>query len=190
MKHTTTFTLAAALLACALPLASAWSVDQDKQRPASVPANPPTLHQQDSQEAQQPQPEAKTFRGRISRSGQKFVLEDASLETTYQLDDQKKAQQYQGKNVRVTGTLGAENNLIRVQTIEEGVSERLPRGRIKVKFISPLFFLPADLGRLTRKLVDSALCGFSNGGPLFSPRGFTNAARLSTTLSSRKALTR
>lgn len=43
------------------------------------------------------------------------------MKTSYQLDDQKKAQPYQGKRVVVTGTLDADNNVIHVQAIEEAV---------------------------------------------------------------------
>jgi hypothetical protein len=121
MKRTSVFNLTAALLACALPLTMACSADQQKQRPDPLPATSATLYHQDSQQEQQQQPEVRTFTGRISKSGEKFVLEDASAKASYQLDDQKKAQQYQGKNVRVTGTLDADNNLIHVQAIEEAV---------------------------------------------------------------------
>jgi len=117
MKRKITLTLAAGLFACALPLAS-WSADQQKQRPDPLPGNPATLYRQDGQGRQQ-QPEVKTFVGKISKSGQKLVLEDATMNASYQLDDQKKAKQYEGKNVRVTGTLDAQNNLIHVQAIEE-----------------------------------------------------------------------
>lgn len=77
------------------------------------------VDQQDQLQGQQS--EIKTFTGRISRQGPKFVLEDSSLRTAYQLDDQQKAEKYQGKNVRVIGTLDAQNNMIHVQTIEEAV---------------------------------------------------------------------
>jgi uncharacterized protein DUF5818 len=118
MKHRTTLTLAAALLAYTLPLANGCSADQGKQRPGGpLPVSPATFHQQRNQ--QEPQPEVKIFTGKISKSGQKFVLEDDSVKTSYQLDDQKKAQQYQGKKVQVTGTLDAENNLIHVQAIDK-----------------------------------------------------------------------
>jgi uncharacterized protein DUF5818 len=117
MKRTTTLTLAAILLACTLPLANGWPADPGKQRPGRLPVSSATFHQQRSQ--QEPQPEVKIFTGKISKSGQKFVLEDDSVKTSYQLDDQKKAQQYQGKKVRVTGTLDVENNLIHVQAIDE-----------------------------------------------------------------------
>jgi uncharacterized protein DUF5818 len=117
MKHRTTLTLAAALLAYALPLANGCSAEQGKQRPGPLPVSPATFHQQPSQH--ELQPEVKIFTGKISKSGQKFVLEDDLVNTSYQLDDQKKAQQYQGKKVQVTGTLDAENNLIHVQAIDK-----------------------------------------------------------------------
>jgi len=119
MKHRTTVSIAAALLACALPLASAWPACQ-QQRPAPASANLAALQTHNDQEAQK-QPEVKTFNGKISKNGQKLVLEDTSMNTSYQLDDQERASQYLGKTVRVTGTLDAESNLIHVQSIEAAV---------------------------------------------------------------------
>jgi hypothetical protein len=118
MKHMNALCLAAGLLACALPLATAWSADQQSPRLDPLPANP-TLYPQDSQQEPQQQPDVKTFTGRISKDGQKFVLEDPTVNTPYQLDDQKKAQQHEGKNVRVTGTLDAQNNVIHVHAIDD-----------------------------------------------------------------------
>ncbi len=117
MKHRTTLTLAGGLLASTLPLANGCSADQGKQRPDPLPVTLATFHHQRSQ--QERQPEVKIFTGKISESDQKFVLEDDLVNTSYQLDDQKKAQQYQGKKVQVTGTLDAENNLIHVQAIDK-----------------------------------------------------------------------
>ncbi len=119
MKHTNALNLAASLLACALPLASAWSADQQTPRLDTLPVNP-ALYPQDSQQERQEQPEVKTFTGRIFKNGEKFVLEDPAMNTSYQLDDQKKAEKYEGKNVKVTGTLDAQNNVIHVHAIEEG----------------------------------------------------------------------
>jgi hypothetical protein len=118
MKRSNTFTLVAGLLACTLPAAKAWSADQQKQNPNPLPANPTRLYIPDNVQEQQP-PEVKTFVGKISKSGQKLILEDSAMNTSYQLDDQKKAKQYEGKSVRVIGTLDAQNNLIHVQRIEE-----------------------------------------------------------------------
>ena len=117
MMFPNAFRLAAGLLAFALPVASAWTADQEKQRPSSLPGNP-TLAPADSQQVQQ-QPEVKFFMGKISKNDQKLILEDAVTNIAYQLDDQKKAKQFEGKIVRVTGTLDEQNNLIHVQAIEE-----------------------------------------------------------------------
>lgn len=117
MKHTNALRLAAGLLACALPFATAWSADQQTARLDPQPPTP-ALYPQDTQQDQQ-QPEVKTFTGRISKSGQKFILEDPAMNTSYQLDDQKKAQQHEGKNVKVTGTLDAQNNVIHVHAIDD-----------------------------------------------------------------------
>lgn len=65
------------------------------------------------------QPESKAFSGTISKSGDQFVLGDEGGNSSCKLDDQQAAGKYEGKKVRLTGTLGAADNLIRVQTIEE-----------------------------------------------------------------------
>ena len=117
MKFPITFRLAVGLLAFTLLVASPWSAGQQKQHPNSLPGNL-TLAPADSQQAQQ-QPEVKFFMGKISKNDQKLILEDAITNISYQLDDQKKAKPFEGKIVRVTGTLDAQNNLIHVQAIEE-----------------------------------------------------------------------
>ncbi len=76
-----------------------------------------TFTAQDQSNPQQPQ--AKTYTGTISKSGDQFVLKDEAGKATYQLDDQQTASKHEGKKVKVTGTLDAANNLIRVQSIEE-----------------------------------------------------------------------
>jgi len=60
----------------------------------------------------------KTFSGKIVKSGNKLVLSDADNKTTYQLDDQQKAQDFLNKSVKVTGVLDASTGTIRVSAIE------------------------------------------------------------------------
>jgi Protein of unknown function (DUF5818) len=120
MKRIVSISLAAGLLACALPLISGWSLSRQSQSPGGLLGSPAARQQRLQHELQQQQ-QVKTFTGKISKSGQKLILEDESMKTSYQLDDQKKAQAYQGKRVVVTGTLDAENNVIHVQAIEEAV---------------------------------------------------------------------
>ena len=73
-------------------------------------------------QAKDPAPAAKTFTGTISKDGEQFILKDDATKTSYQLDDQETAGKFAGKKVRVTGTLDATNNTIRVQTIEEATA--------------------------------------------------------------------
>ncbi len=123
MKRLLPFILGAALLAFALPHASGFSAPiPERLGPPSFLRIPVLFTHSDYPNQRQGQPsEIKTFTGRISKNGQKFVLEDSSMRTSYQLDDQQQAGKYQGKNVRVIGTLDAESNIIHVQSIEEAV---------------------------------------------------------------------
>jgi uncharacterized protein DUF5818 len=120
MKRLGMLLLLAGLLVWTLPSTSGWSFLHEKNTATRWPTA--VAHQaalNDLEETQQP--EIKTFTGRIAKYGPKFVLEDSSMRASFQLDDQQKAEKYQGKNVRITGTLDAENNIIHVQTIEEAV---------------------------------------------------------------------
>jgi hypothetical protein len=67
----------------------------------------------------QAQPEAKTFTGTILRSGESFVLSNSVTKSRYMLDDQDKVPRYEGKHVKITGTVDGASNTIHVETIEE-----------------------------------------------------------------------
>lgn len=60
----------------------------------------------------------KTFSGKIVKSGGKLVLKAADRKTTYQIDDQEKAQDFLNKSVKVTGVLDASTGTIRVTAID------------------------------------------------------------------------
>jgi hypothetical protein len=60
----------------------------------------------------------KTFAGKIIKNDDKLVLQVDAISAPYQLDDQQRAAKFEGKKVKVTGTLDMANNLIRVQSIE------------------------------------------------------------------------
>jgi hypothetical protein len=64
-------------------------------------------------------PEAEAFMGTILRSGENFVLSDSATKTRYTLDDPRKARPFEGKTVKVTGTLDIASNLIHVQAIQD-----------------------------------------------------------------------
>jgi hypothetical protein len=70
--------------------------------------------QTDATSAQQ---SARSFEGRITKSGDKLVLREASTKTAYQLDDQSKAKHFQGKDVMVTATLDSSTNTLHVVDI-------------------------------------------------------------------------
>ena len=63
------------------------------------------------------QPAAQTFSGTISKEGDNYVLK-VSDTTSYKLDDQSQAKQFEGQKVRVIGALDSATNLIHVQKIE------------------------------------------------------------------------
>lgn len=72
-------------------------------------------------DAQQPtrSKERTTFTGKITQSGYgQFVLEDRSTNYIFLLDDQQRARNFKGQNVKVTGTLDATEPLIHVIDIE------------------------------------------------------------------------
>lgn len=60
-----------------------------------------------------------TFFGRIVKDGDKFVLSDAKRKVWYELDDQQTVGKFDGKTVRITGTLNTTKDLILVQSIEQ-----------------------------------------------------------------------
>ena len=89
-------------------------------RPETQPPPQPSGSQSESSQAQGPaqaQPAAQSFTGTISKEGDTYVLK-VSDTSSYKLDDQDKAKEYEGKRVTVFGTLDTNSNLIRVQKIE------------------------------------------------------------------------
>ena len=77
---------------------------------STVPATPKLQTQE--------QPEVETFMGTIIKNGENFVLSDSATKTGYTLDNPKKASAFEGKKVKVTGTLDKSSHLIHVETIQ------------------------------------------------------------------------
>ena len=69
---------------------------------------------QSSQTSTNSQQSARSFEGKIQKSGDKLVLQDSASQTSYQLDDQDKAKQFEGKNVKVMGTVDSASNTLHV----------------------------------------------------------------------------
>jgi hypothetical protein len=83
----------------------------------------PTLQAQSQSQApsaQQDQQKSQTFVGKIvkTKDGRFALLTDEQTGKGVYLDDQQKAAQFEGKNVKVTGTLEASRALIHVSNIE------------------------------------------------------------------------
>jgi hypothetical protein len=105
----------------------AWTQDQKAEPMPSNQTTPPPQQQPDKQAPSTPvkgqqddahkTPAAQAFTGTIMKSGDTYVLKTAD-NMTYQLDDQARAKQYEGKQVQVTGSLDASSNTIKVQDIK------------------------------------------------------------------------
>ncbi|MCL5005115.1 MAG: DUF5818 domain-containing protein [Acidobacteria bacterium] len=61
---------------------------------------------------------AQTFTGQIMQQDRKYVLQGEDNKI-YQLDDQERAKNFEGKSVRVTGTLEEESSTIHITDVEE-----------------------------------------------------------------------
>lgn len=73
--------------------------------------------QQQQTDAANPQQSARSFEGKIAKSGDKLVLQESSTQTAYQLDDQDKAKQFEGKSVKVMATMDPSTNTLHVVDI-------------------------------------------------------------------------
>jgi len=138
-------TLAIALLCWGSALSaqntSSTSRDRQAQQPSSSPDNPPSNQTPVSQQApdQSPPPSSRppesgaqrppsgssaddsgaaagtqTFAGTIMKQGDKYVLKDDSGKT-YDIDHQDEVKKFEGKRVRVQGTLDPATNKITVK---------------------------------------------------------------------------
>ena len=69
---------------------------------------------------QQDQQKSQTFMGKVVKAtnGQYALLMDEQAGKGVYLDDQEKAKQFEGKNVKVTGVLETAKNLVHITNIE------------------------------------------------------------------------
>jgi hypothetical protein len=107
----------------------AWSQLQNPQpmpQPKPDPAPLPGQQREQLPDRQQPQPAnadaqqqlpVQTMTGTIVKEDGRYVLK-ASDSKTYQIDDQEKAKQFEGKQVKIAGSLDMSTSTIRVQSIE------------------------------------------------------------------------
>ena len=83
---------------------------QTTQPPAGQTTQPP-----DSQAQTTDASGVQTFTGTIVKQGDKYVLQDAASGSTYDIDHQDEVKKFEGKKVRVHGTLDASAKMIHVQ---------------------------------------------------------------------------
>jgi Protein of unknown function (DUF5818) len=96
------------------PVPPAKPDQQQDQQPQDNPTVTPT---QASGMQDQSDSATQTFTGTVVKIGDKYVLRTTD-NMTYQLDDQDKAKEFEGKQVKVTGGLEARDKLIHIQNIE------------------------------------------------------------------------
>jgi hypothetical protein len=95
---------------------------QQTQTPATPDQSGAAQQTAPQSQTQQPvdaqtQQAARSFEGKIAKSGGKLVLQEASTQTSYQLDDQDKAKQFEGQSVKVMATMDANTNTLHVVDI-------------------------------------------------------------------------
>ncbi len=91
-----------------------------RSTPARASArNSATIAQQDQEPpSSENKQDAQTFTGKIAQVNGHYVLQDASSNTSYKLDTEDKAKQFDGQKVKVIGTLDSSSNTIHVSDIE------------------------------------------------------------------------
>jgi hypothetical protein len=90
--------------------------DSSGQTMPSQSAPPQSAPAQQSPDAQaQSSAGVQTFTGTIMKAGDKYVLQDAASGNTYDLDHQDELAKFEGKKVRVHGTVDASGKMIHVQ---------------------------------------------------------------------------
>jgi uncharacterized protein YdeI (BOF family) len=88
--------------------------DQTQQQQQPPDQTQPPAGQSGSDAQAQPSDGSQTFSGTIMKSGDKYVLQDASGKN-YDIDRQDGLKQYEGKQVRVKGTLDPDGKTIHMK---------------------------------------------------------------------------
>lgn len=94
--------------------------DPTAQQPATTPqgqaGQTPDASTQTAPASQASTPsDTQSFTGTIVKSGDKYMFQDATSGNTYDIDHQEEVKQYEGKKVKVHGTLDANGKMIHVQ---------------------------------------------------------------------------
>jgi uncharacterized protein YdeI (BOF family) len=87
----------------------------EQAQPNQTPAQKPDQAGQATPESQAQPAGTQSFTGTIVKSGDKYVFQDAASGNTYDIDHQDEVQKYEGKKVKVHGTLDESAKMIRLQ---------------------------------------------------------------------------
>jgi hypothetical protein len=107
------------------PQLIAWS-ELQKPQPTPQPLPPPERADQSQgdqsqgqtqTQAQAQQPSMQSFTGTIVKDSGNYVLK-VSENISYQIDDQEKAKSFEGKQVKISGSLDGKTNLLHLVSIE------------------------------------------------------------------------
>lgn len=89
------------------------SQPQDQQQPPAQQQAQPDQSAPPERQAQQA--EGQSFTGTIVKSGNKWMFQDAASGNTYDIDHQDEVQKFEGKKVKVHGTLDESRKMIHIQ---------------------------------------------------------------------------
>jgi Protein of unknown function (DUF5818) len=103
------------------PQLVAWSQLQTPHPvPQPLPSERPDPQQKPAPtdpQGKEAQPATQSFTGTIMKDGGKLVLK-TSDNAVYQIDDQETAKSYEGKRVKISGTLDAKTNMLHILAID------------------------------------------------------------------------
>src|SRR5437660_9292572 len=142
MKKTLTVVAILALVAAMLPAAFAQTSDQTSPSSSAPAASSPAASPSDSPAQTSPaqtspstsdqsgaaqgsapgsSQAAESYTGTVVKSGDKYVLKTDT--GTYQIDDQDKAKQFEGKQVKVSGNLDKATSTLHVTDIQAAMQQ-------------------------------------------------------------------
>ena len=91
---------------------------QDQAQPSQTPSQPPDQANQPAPDSQKPSAQptgAQSFTGTIVKANDKYVLQEEASGKTYNIDHQDEVQKFDGKRVKVHGTLDESGKTIHLQ---------------------------------------------------------------------------
>jgi uncharacterized protein DUF5818 len=110
------------VLALTLGVASMGSLYAQEAKPAQNDPQAQPTQSQPAQNNAQASPtsaqSAKEFTGTIVKEKGAMMLKDGASNVSYKVDDESKVKDYEGKQVKVTGTLDSSTNVIHVDSIQ------------------------------------------------------------------------